>query len=250
MTQPINGHLQVKKQHLSEIVADRLQEMIVSGQYQVGERLPAERELAASLGVSRNILREAIKFIQERGLVNVQSGSGVYVTASEADVLSRSMTLYTRREQISIAQLFEVRWILEVENARLAARKADANRIAELWACLQRMQSTLDSPSEFTQIDVEYHRLLAVATLNPVLPMLLDTITDSISQQLSMTASLPGAQINALKHHQAIYDAVASHDTEAAYKAMSTHLKDSWRWLLRVIDNSEEEIGEITFPIE
>jgi DNA-binding FadR family transcriptional regulator len=239
--------MRIKKQHLSEQVADQIQEMILQRQYQIDERLPSERDLATSLGVSRNVVREAIKLLQERGLVTVQSGSGVYICAHEAEMVSRSVGLYVRRQDISIAHMFEVRWILEVENARLAAHKVKSADIELLEDCLDRSEKSLSDPATFTQIDVEYHRLLAVVTGNPVLPLLLDTITDSLGAQIQMTSGLPGAQENALRHHRAIFEAVKRNQPTEAQNAMINHLKDSWDWLLKL--NPDYEIGDFTFPI-
>jgi len=239
--------MRIKKQHLSEQVADQLQEMILQRHYQVDERLPSERDLATSIGVSRNVVREAIKLLQERGLVTVQSGSGVYICAPEAEMVSRSVGLYVRRQEISIAHIFEVRWILEVENARLAAHKITLEDVQLLEDSLQRSESSLADPILFTQIDVEYHRLLAVVTGNPVLPLLLDTITDALGAQIQMTSGLPGAQENALRHHRMIFEAVKAKNPIQAQTAMINHLKDSWEWLLKL--NPDYEIGDFTLPI-
>lgn len=239
--------MRIKKQHLSEQVADQIQEMILQRQYQVDDRLPSERDLATSLGVSRNVVREAIKLLQERGLVSVQSGSGVYICAQEAEMVSRSVGLYVRRQAISIAHVFEVRWILEVENARLAAHKITPENIAILAECLDRSEQYLNDPKTFSSLDVEYHRLLAEATGNPVLPLLLDTITDALGAQIQMTSGLPGAQANALRHHRMIFEAVKSQNATDAQNAMINHLKDSWDWLLKL--NPDYEIGDFTLPI-
>lgn len=236
--------MRIKKQHLSEQVADQIQEMILKRQYEVDERLPSERDLATSLGVSRNVVREAIKLLQERGLVTVQSGSGVYICAQEAEMVSRSVGLYVRRQEISTSHIFEVRWILEVENVRLAAHKITPEDIEILEACLDRSEKSLSDPALFTKIDVEYHRLLAVATGNPVLPLLLDTITDALDAQIQKTSVLPGAQANALRHHRAIFEAVKAKNPAQAQDAMINHLKDSWDWLLKL--NPDYEIGDFT----
>lgn len=229
----------VKKQHLSELIADKLQTMILQREYELNERLPSERDLAKQLNVSRNVVREAIKLLQERGMVKVQSGSGVYISAQEAETISRSVGLYVQRQNVSVAQVFEVRWILETENARLAAQRATPHDLHLLEACLSRSKDAIEDPSSFTSLDIEFHRLLAVSTGNPVLPLLLDTIVDTLSDHIKRTSNLPGAQENALRHHAAIFDAVRRHNPEEAKAAMVAHLESSKVWLSRVIPEAE-----------
>jgi GntR family transcriptional repressor for pyruvate dehydrogenase complex len=247
MTQPGLDDLKITPQHLPTIIAGKLEELIIGQHIRVGDRLPSERELAATLGVSRNVIREATKLLQERGLVSVQSGSGVYVTASEADILSRSVRLYVRRQQVTIAQVYEARCMLEFQNVRLAAQRATAGDIAALADCLKRSRDNIHNSDLFTQLDVEFHRLLAAASQNPVMPLLLETIMDALHAQCRLTGQLPGAQENAYHYHCIIFEAIKARDSEAAYQAISDHLQDAWNWLLRVIENPEDEIGRLTF---
>jgi DNA-binding FadR family transcriptional regulator len=238
----------VRPQYLSSQVADRLQELIVNQQFRVGERLPAERTLAARLGVSRAVIREALKLLQERGLVSVQSGSGVFVTAMDSSVLARSVGLFVRRGRVSIAEIYEIRWLLEVENVRFATLRATDADVTALESCLERSAALVREPSTFTTLDIEFHMLLARASQNAVMPLLLETITGALEEQCQITETLPGAQANALIHHRRIFAAVKARNVEAAHLAMSDHLRNSWEWLLRGLGNPPDDIGQITFP--
>lgn len=237
----------MSQNRLTTSVAQQVEEMVVSQQYRVGGRLPAERELAEQLGVSRNVLREAIKLLEERGLVEVRMGSGVYVTEIGATQLTRSVTLYVKSQQVSIHHVYQTRWILETQNARLAARQAEEDDIAALRTCIQKSQDRIGQPHLFTPLDIEFHMLLARASQNPVLPLLLETITDALREQCQMTEQLPGAQENALSHHVRILEAVEARDQEAAYEAMDRHIKSGWEWLMRTISNPSDEIGPPDF---
>lgn len=239
--------LQIKARYLPALIADQLQELIVSGQFTEGERLPSERELAARVGVSRNVIREATKLLQERGLVSILPGSGVYVTEMEPSIISRSVGLYAQRQHVSIAQLYEIRWVLEVQNARLAALKASDAMIEQLEQCLNNSSAHLREPSLFTLLDVDFHLQVATASGNPILPLLLETITDALRAQCRITEQMPGAQENAYGFHRKIFEAVRAKDVDAAGQAMAAHLRSSWEWLLRAIDNPREEIGEMSF---
>ena len=228
---------------LTTSVAQEVEAMVVNQQYRVGDRLPAERELAQQLGVSRNVLREATKLLEERGLLEVRMGSGVYVTEVGASPLTRSVMLYVKSQQVSIYHVYETRWILETQNARLAAHQARAEDITALRTCIQKSREHVGQPHLFTPLDIEFHRLLARASQNPVLPLLLETITDALREQCHMTERLPGAQENALSHHMSILAAVEAGDEEAACQAMDSHIASGWEWLMRSISNPIAEIG-------
>jgi DNA-binding FadR family transcriptional regulator len=194
------------------------------------------------------VIREALKLLQERGLVQVQSGSGVFVTALDSSALARSVGLFVRRSKVSIAEVYEIRWLLEVENVRFTALRASDADMAALKDCLERSIAHVNEPRPFTQLDIEFHMLLARASQNAVLPLLLETITGALREQCHITETLPGAQANALMHHRRIFEAVAARNVEAAQSAMSDHLRNSWEWLLRGLENPPAEIGKITFP--
>ncbi|GAB4575382.1 MAG: FCD domain-containing protein [Anaerolineae bacterium] len=232
---------------LPSIVAQQLEDLIVNQVFEVGERLPAERDLALQLGVSRNALREAVKVLEERGLLEVRTGSGIYVTEIDATPLTRSVTLYVKSQQVSIHHVYQTRWILETQNARLAALHATEDDLAALRACIARSEAHVHEPSLFTPLDVEYHMQLARASHNPVLPLLLETITDALRDQCRLTEQLPGAQENALSYHRRILQAIEAHDDEAAYRAMDDHIRNGWEWLRRALSNPREEIGPSDF---
>lgn len=236
----------VRPPDLAAVVADRLEALIVEGHYVAGQRLPSERALAGLLNVSRNVIREGTKRLQERGLVSVQPGSGVYVTACDTASVRRSVALYVRRQQVTIAQVYEARWALEMENARLASLQASDRDRAALAANVAACQDHVSQPAIFTPLDVEFHLLLAHATGNPILPLLLETITSALHDHCRLTENLPGAQHNALMHHSRILAAVQAQDAAAAQAAMREHLHSGWAWLLRVVTNPQEEIGEIS----
>ena len=249
MSTPLSflNNVEVKARTLSSTVADKIQDLIVSRQFGVGDRLPSERDLATMLAVSRNVVREATKILAERGLVTIQSGSGVYVTAMEPSVISRHVGIYVQRQQVSIGQLYETRWILEVKNARLAALKASPDVLSVLEQCIDEGTEHLSEPALFSSLDVRFHKQLAIATGNPILPLLLETITDALRAQCHLTELLPGAQENAQKHHVSIFNAVQTNNPEAAEQAMASHLRSGWEWLRRALSNPDEEVGDVSF---
>lgn len=220
--------------------------MITSGDLEPGERLPSERELADRLQVSRNVIREASKVLEARGLVSIQTGSGVYVADVEPHTFTRSLGLYVQRAQTSVAHIFEVRWILEVETARLAALHASPQHIRDLEGSIAAMNDAVADLDAFAAADIGFHQLLAHASQNPLLAILLDSMTDLLREQSRRASALPDAQQNALDHHRRIFRAVRSRSGVLASQAMRNHLTDGWKYIKLASIEDEGDIGELS----
>jgi GntR family transcriptional repressor for pyruvate dehydrogenase complex len=239
--------IQLQNQSLSRQIAEKIQQMVTNGELRTGDRLPSERQLAEQLQVSRNVIREATALLEERGVVSIQIGSGIYVSENSSEALNRSVSLFVQRKGITVAQLFEIRWILEVENARLAAFNVTSNELQALEKTIVEMETYADDLQKFTAADIRFHQLLAYATHNPLLPVLLDTISDLLHKQALLATALPGAGANALKHHRNIFRGVRSKSATLARSAMTKHLASAWEYILKVVKNPEEEIGDMRF---
>src|SRR5581483_2370929 len=143
----MNTFRKIERQRLSHQVADQVEEAIIGGRFKIGSRLPSEQALAGQFGVSRNVVREALKIVQERGLVQIVNGSGAYVAQPDSGATRDALGRYLRLvgTDSSFRSLYEVRKILEGANARLAAERAGASDLELLASCLQRMQEHADS---------------------------------------------------------------------------------------------------------
>lgn len=245
---PFEG-FQPKNQPLSRQIADKIQQMVMDGELMPGDRLPSERQLAEQLNVSRNMIREAAALLEERGIVSVQTGSGIYITEASIDTVARTFSLYAQRKQVTVAQMFEVRWMLELENARLAATNALPKQIEQLAATLKEMEETKSNLEKFTKTDIRFHQQLAYASQNPLFPVLLDTITDLLHEQALLATAVDGALENALQHHRNILAAVQNKDAQTAREAMKTHLEDGWGFLLMAVKDPQETIGIMRFVV-
>src|SRR5439155_10446564 len=167
---------------LSDKVADLLLETIVVRQLQPGERLPSERELGEQFGVSRTVIREAVRALAAKGVIEVRTGSGLRVAAVDSATVSESMSLFLRGSStLDYPKVHEVRAVLEVEVAGLAAERATEDDIAKLRAICERMEAAADVEEAALQ-DVEFHRVIAAATHNDLYLLLLDSIGDALVQ--------------------------------------------------------------------
>lgn len=219
-------HVQ-REERLADKVAELLKKAILSGQLQPGDRLPPERILGERFGVSRTVIREAVRSLAAKGLVEVRSGSGSVVARVEAPAVAETIRLYIQGASIGHDLVDELRRIVEVQAAGLAAERATEADLAELSARLQAMAGVIDEPRERAVQDVEFHRGVAHATRNPLLVVLLDAIVEPLLAIREGTLGLPGRAQRALDAHARILERIAERDGDGAREAMRAHLADS-----------------------
>lgn len=213
---------------LSDKVAEQLLASIKSGQFSAGSRLPSERELGEQFGVSRTVVREAVRSLAAKGVIEVRSGSGVHVAAVNAAQVSEQMNLFLRgRGPIDYAKIHEVRTTLEIRTARLAAERATHGDVAELRAHCDRMEAAAMDVERASVEDVEFHRVVARATHNELFLVMLDSIGDVLLEIRRATLGIPGRVLMGVEFHRRILSRIEAHDVEGADRAMREHLADA-----------------------
>jgi DNA-binding FadR family transcriptional regulator len=228
----------VKRQDkLSVQVANHIQDLILSGRLKVGDQLPPERDLCAQFGVSRTVIREAVRTLEAKGLLVSQSGSGTYVRGIQSEDVVDSIGMYiiTQDKPISHAKLMEVRRVLEVQIAGLAAERATPESLEELDRLITKMDGARDDARAFAQFDLEFHVALARATGNELLQILLDPFMDALYEARRLASELPGVPEEAMAFHRDIREKVGAGDAQGAARAMSAHLDQSNRVILRAL---------------
>lgn len=214
----------IQAERLYERIVQQIEERILSGELKVGDQLPPERDLALQFGVSRTAVREAVKALREKGLVEIQPGRGTFITDSTSRAVRHSLGLLVKiGHGEGLAQLGEVREILEPEIAARAAARARDEDIAALRGAVQAMDAAMSDADAFIEADLDFHMALAVATENPLIPALIDTIVDLLREQRKQVF-VSGGAVHGQQHHKEILDAVERHDSEAARQAMRGHL--------------------------
>lgn len=220
----------IRAERLYERIVGQIEERIVSGELKVGDRLPTERALCVQFGVSRTAVREAIKALTQRGLVDARPGSGTFVTAGTARIVRHSLDLAMKfGADKDLRHLVEVREIFEPEIAALAAARARDDHILSLRRAVAAMDLALDDAETFIEADLDFHLTLAEATDNPLIIMLIDPIVDLLREQRAKIFRIAGGAQRGQSHHKRILDAVAAHDPAAARAAMQDHLRQV-RW--------------------
>jgi DNA-binding FadR family transcriptional regulator len=215
------------KSKLVDRVVDNIQTLIVDGQLEPGTRLPPERDFAERMGVSRTVLREAVRILVTKGLLETRHGVGTIVRHVTSDQFLEPLNLLLQTSDLSIEQLHQVRSILEVGVVRLAAHKASTEDLAALRAILQQMTDSCGSTEYFVALGDLFHSALARATHNPLLVVLsgsIGAIMHAVRLQVHEHTELVHP---AIPDHLRILEAIEAHDTEGAAAAMQAHLDNA-----------------------
>jgi GntR family transcriptional repressor for pyruvate dehydrogenase complex len=228
---------------LADRVADQLLEMIVSQQFKPGDRLPPEREIGQQLGVSRTVVREAIRVLSGKGVLGIRSGSGVTVTQMDRENVAETMRLFMQTRgghnadsPFSYDKIHEVRELLEVRVAGLAAERATQGDLEELRAAFQELADAVDSTELSSIKDVEFHRIVAKISHNDLYLIMLDSIRHVLLEIRQATMVKRERRRYGLEFHKRILEAIENGDGESARRAMSDHLEESanlWRSMNR-----------------
>lgn len=212
---------------LVEQATERLREQITGGDWVVGTKLPGETSLAKSLGVGRSTVREALRALAGAGLVQPRQGSGVFVIAT-----SPKEDWSTRLRQAAITDVYEVRMLVEVEAAQLAARRRTDEDLRALDAALAKRRDAANaSDAAFVDADIALHAAVVAAAHNPVLTGLFTEFVPVLQQGLSDLVELLDLRAGDPNHgddgHAALVDAVARGDAEAAGRTLREELRQT-----------------------
>jgi GntR family transcriptional repressor for pyruvate dehydrogenase complex len=240
MSEPTHAFRAIKRvQSLSDRVADQLTEAILSRQLNPGDLLPPERELGDKFGVSRTVVREAVRSLAARGLVRVTSGRGVEVNAFGPGDVAASISLLVRgQEELDYGTVNEVRAALEVQVADLAAQRAgsdDLKRLAQLCDDYQQSLERRDLVAA-GDLDFQFHRELAQAAGNDLLLAMLDSIGDVLREVRNQAMNDVHVGEEGLRAHRKILKHVSAGKPDEARAAMAAHLAEAervWRGLRR-----------------
>jgi GntR family transcriptional repressor for pyruvate dehydrogenase complex len=205
-------------------VAHRLLDLFTGGSIEPGTRLPPERRLAATLGVGRSAVREALAALEILGIVNVRPGSGTYLGGGPSDLLPQTLRWGLLIGKKSTVELLELRSGLEIYTARLAAGRATSDAVVPAQAALERMRAQLRRLKAFAAADREFHEALALIAGNSVLNDQLHVVQSLLQVYASRSVHDEASAHRAVDEHQAILTAVADADADGAASAMAVHM--------------------------
>jgi GntR family transcriptional repressor for pyruvate dehydrogenase complex len=216
----------VNRDALPDQIAARLIDLITERRLKAGDRLPPERELAASMGVSRSSLREALRALAMLGVAEMRQGDGTYVSSLEPEKLLRPVGLVLSLSDAGLSELFEARKLVEPGLAALAAERIDSTAAAELVRCAEASPEALEDAEAFMWNDIELHGRIARAADNAVLCRLLDSVASMGIASRRRTGRLAKVRLQSAQDHVEVAAAIAAGDAEEARKAMLRHLEN------------------------
>jgi GntR family transcriptional repressor for pyruvate dehydrogenase complex len=216
----------LRTSRLYEQIIEQIEGSILSGELKAGDQLPAERELAVKFGVSRTAVREAVKALREKGLVEAFSGRGTFITNGTSQAIRQSLDLMMKIGQPDGGlHLAEMRLILEPGIAALAATRVEEQHLTAMREAIAVMDAARQDPDAFIEADLDFHLALAEAAANPMILSLLDSIVGLLREQRLRIFNVQGGPERGQFHHRRILAAIESRDAEKARQAMHAHLE-------------------------
>lgn len=213
----------VRREALTEQLVRKMRALVLRGTLQPGECLPGERDLAQMLSVSRSSLRQALKSLQVMGVLEVQHGSGNYLTSCAREILEQPAQVLVPLPGLSQAELFEVRRSMETEAAASAADRASEKDLEKIRSELQGMRENLNSRSAYGKHDIAFHHAIAVASGNRYFIWFLDLANRLLYKALLHRPMRRSLEIS-LEEHEQIYRGIERRDPAAAREAMLSHV--------------------------
>lgn len=231
----------MERQRLAKDVADRLRSRILEGAYQPGEKLPPERKLAESLGVNRTTLREALKNLEQAGLIRARQGDGTrvqdFLQTAGLDLLSHLLSLGRVTAPSILRDIMEFRQIAGREIARLAARRAAPEHLERMEQIAAR---ACEEPEQALLQDLEFYAELARATANLVFILLLNPVKQAGQTFPGALARMVPSAEEVKAHQRAVVAAVHRRDAEAAFEAADAHLRRGKEHLMQHLEPRPE----------
>jgi len=216
----------VRTSRLYEQIVQQIEDSVLNGTLKPGDQLPAERELAQRLGVSRTAVREAVKALREKGLVEAYSGRGTFITDGTTHAARQSFDLMVKiGHQESSTHLAELRLILEPGIAAIAAARVDEEDLIAMREAVAVMERSQADPEAYIEADLDFHLALAEAAANPLILSLIDSIVGLLREQRIKIFNIEGGPQRGQVHHKRILEAMERRDSEMARAAMRAHLE-------------------------
>lgn len=208
-------------------VVEHIRGRIERGELGPGDRLPPERDLALSLGVSRPMVRCGLKALAAMGILVSRRGAGTFIADGPPNLGGESLGLIAALHGLTIDEMFDARLLLETGVAALAAEHATPEQVATMADEVSEMFASLDDPQTFLRHDVRFHRVVAAGCGNRVLGALVEMVAGQFYEQRRETASMGRDLHESAEEHRRIFRAIRKRDAAAARQAMGDHLRRS-----------------------
>jgi GntR family transcriptional repressor for pyruvate dehydrogenase complex len=213
----------VSRRNTYELIAENVLTLIGDGDLKPGDSLPTERELTRSYGVGRSSVREALRVLESKGVIE-PNGKGGFAVAAYGKPLNRSLEVLLTLREGDLRELFEVRRIFEVELAALAAESRKEMHLKRMESAIRKMVEGVGDESRYIGADIEFHLTIAEATGNRVAQHTMLAIRELLRRALATIYQIPRSAEQSIDDHRTILAAIEARDAEGARAAMREHL--------------------------
>jgi GntR family transcriptional regulator, transcriptional repressor for pyruvate dehydrogenase complex len=220
-----NVLLPVVRQNLSDEIAQRIAQLIQTQEYEPGSRLPAITDMARQFRVGSPTLREALKKLETVGIVDIRHGSGVYVGRSPESLMITNPVIEARATKKLLVDLIEARIPIESQTTALAAVNATPEHLEEMDRLLARAGRSFDDSLLLTQLNLAFHRQIALGSGNVVMHQILDVLSSLFKEEQRLILNIHGRREDDHREHVEIYEALRARDAELAVARMRSHLE-------------------------
>ncbi|GBC63325.1 FadR family transcriptional regulator [Desulfonema ishimotonii] len=238
-----------KNRRLYESVAQQIEALIRSSGFRPGDRLPPERTLAGTFSVSRNCVREAIRTLSEKKILESRRGDGTYICAPDGSALADTLTRADRLRDARLRDIFEFRQLIEPQIAALAARNITPEQLDRLKILFFEQERKLLAGEDVSAPDMEFHRCLAAASGNRVIQEVIRALGPILSESRAGSLQTDQRKNESFRSHIRIIDALERGDADGACQAMRDHLRRVEQALFgdtpECPDQNNEQIKEI-----
>lgn len=232
----------VEKQRVAEEIVEQLRELILTGQYPPGAKLPPERELSKKLGVNRASLREALKKLEHLGLVRIRQGDGTrvqnFMETGGIELVSHLLPLAPSSHPDLLQDMLEFRRIFGREVARLAAERAQPEDLARMGEIADQAGAE-SSSAELFDLDFDFYVAMTAGTRNRVMGLLVNTVRDAVKSYTPILTMLTAPAETVRKHQRDLIAAVTARDAETAGRIADAYLASGAERVLRLMQQSE-----------
>ena len=214
----------IKSTRIYEEIVRQVKQLIADGKLKSGDQLPPERDLAEKFMVSRTSVREALRALQSRGLVEIRAGEGAFVRDISVETLIEPLALVILPHREAVGELFEARRLLEPAIAALAARRATREELGEMERILEDQAKEVSQGRTGVAQDTALHAAIANSAHNRAITRIVSALMDLLSQSREESLHTPGRPTRSHEDHRRILEAIKHRDEVAAHRAMLDHL--------------------------
>lgn len=223
---------------VSDGILEQIRDLIHSGKFSPGQKLPSEIQMADQLSVSRSSLREALNALVHIGYLQ-RRNKGLLVAPETHWRTNLSFRFSRSQQELNMAEMIEVRKIIETELCALAAKRAGAEDIQALEESLKKMKGQVKDPMAFINSDHYFHLCIAKAAKNGILRDFIEKIRDLLRDNIALIIQRSNISKRSLRYHQRIFEAIKAGDASQARRIMSAHLADIEKEFVKILYRAE-----------